>query len=190
MKINKIIGFAVIAAAGGFASVANATNTFASTVTNFDLQHGFWIDQNSSGDNTLTPTLNASTPGDFTQTLTFTTAVPGNYDFSLRTNSNISSFGWSLDAAPITYASGSGAFTSGQSGAALFNLTSGTHTLVVSGVFNYSAVPGAQSATAEYTGQLVTAAVPEPETFAMLLAGLGVVGMVSRRRKQGGAVLA
>jgi hypothetical protein len=27
-------------------------------------------------------------------------------------------------------------------------------------------------------------AVPEPETYAMLLAGLGIVGMVTRRRRK------
>lgn len=32
--------------------------------------------------------------------------------------------------------------------------------------------------------QTVVAAVPEPETYAMLLAGLGAMGLVSRRRRQ------
>jgi len=31
------------------------------------------------------------------------------------------------------------------------------------------------------------AAVPEPETYAMLLAGLGLVGVAARRRKPSGA---
>jgi len=33
------------------------------------------------------------------------------------------------------------------------------------------------------SGMTVTAAIPEPETYAMLLAGLGLLGFVARRRK-------
>lgn len=33
--------------------------------------------------------------------------------------------------------------------------------------------------------QTITAAVPEPESYAMLLAGLGLMGVVARRRRQG-----
>lgn len=36
----------------------------------------------------------------------------------------------------------------------------------------------------------VTASVPEPETYAMLLAGLGLMGFMARRRKQQEAVAA
>ncbi|MCB2004741.1 MAG: PEP-CTERM sorting domain-containing protein [Rhodoferax sp.] len=32
-------------------------------------------------------------------------------------------------------------------------------------------------------GQFILAAVPEPETYAMLLAGLGVIGSIARRRR-------
>jgi hypothetical protein len=34
------------------------------------------------------------------------------------------------------------------------------------------------------TISLVTAPIPEPETYALMLAGLGVVGFTARRRKQ------
>lgn len=34
--------------------------------------------------------------------------------------------------------------------------------------------------------QTITAAVPEPETYAMLMAGLGIVGFVGRSRRRGG----
>lgn len=53
-------------------------------------------------------------------------------------------------------------------------LSSGTHTLTVRGVGvpEYGAFVGS-----------VTAAVPEPTTYALLLAGLGVVGAVASRRR-------
>ena len=38
-------------------------------------------------------------------------------------------------------------------------------------------------AGANFQGSLVLTPVPEPETYAMLLAGLGVLGFVARRRK-------
>jgi hypothetical protein len=48
-------------------------------------------------------------------------------------------------------------------------------------------VTGARTgAGANFNGQLVLTPVPEPETYALLLAGLGIVGFVaSRRRVQG-----
>jgi hypothetical protein len=35
-----------------------------------------------------------------------------------------------------------------------------------------------------YTIDMVTAPIPEPETYALMLAGLGLVGFMARRRKQ------
>lgn len=56
-------------------------------------------------------------------------------------------------------------------------LTAGNYSLVVTGVNT--------PAQASYAGTLAISAavVPEPETYALLLAGLGVVGFVARRRK-------
>lgn len=43
----------------------------------------------------------------------------------------------------------------------------------------YGSTNGAQF----YLSSMTVAAVPEPETYAMLMAGLGVIGFISRRRK-------
>jgi len=66
-----------------------------------------------------------------------------------------------------------GSFVTGS-----FNLDSSAYTLLISGV-----TTGAHGGgyTINMTG--AAAAVPEPAEYAMLLAGLGVVGMIARRRK-------
>jgi hypothetical protein len=40
------------------------------------------------------------------------------------------------------------------------------------------------NAAGRYTGSAATAAVPEPETYGMLLGGLAILGVAARRRKQ------
>ncbi|MBB5369731.1 MULTISPECIES: FxDxF family PEP-CTERM protein [unclassified Janthinobacterium] len=55
-------------------------------------------------------------------------------------------------------------------------LAVGAYTLSVSGTV-------LTSAAASYSGTINLSAVPEPETYALLLAGLGVMGFVARRRK-------
>jgi hypothetical protein len=45
-------------------------------------------------------------------------------------------------------------------------------------------IKGTSAANASYSGTLNVTAVPEPESYALLLAGLGVLGFVARRRRQ------
>jgi len=54
----------------------------------------------------------------------------------------------------------------------------GTYTIVVTGT-------GITGSTASYGGNVVATPVPEPETYAMMLAGLGAIGfLVARRRNR------
>ncbi len=48
----------------------------------------------------------------------------------------------------------------------------------------YHAIVGTTGkSTALYSGELSVTAAPEPETCAMLLAGLGAIGFIARRRR-------
>ncbi len=62
-----------------------------------------------------------------------------------------------------------------------FNVAAGKHTLS----FAATNLNGARDTSVFLDKvQLAVSAVPEPETYAMFLAGLGVVGAIARRRKQ------
>lgn len=57
------------------------------------------------------------------------------------------------------------------------NLTAGTYYVQVSGSV-------LSNASGKYYADIALAPVPEPETYGMMLAGLGVVGFMARRRKK------
>ncbi len=70
-----------------------------------------------------------------------------------------------------------GADTDLSNGFAFNNLAAGTYGLYITGSNTNTALVGVFAGTTT-----VTAAVPEPESVALVLAGLGVVGLMSRRR--------
>jgi hypothetical protein len=75
----------------------------------------------------------------------------------------------------------------------LSNVSLGSNTVGISSYYGFSAVPSSQTYASNQYGNYTTfttdavsavAAVPEPETYAMMLAGLGVVGFIARRRRR------
>jgi len=49
---------------------------------------------------------------------------------------------------------------------------------------NGNLIPGGTMKGTLPNMQTITAAVPEPESYAMMLAGLGVMGVIARRRRK------
>jgi hypothetical protein len=79
------------------------------------------------------------------------------------------------------YLNGLSVGTSNSNAFTFANLGAGTYSLKATGSV---AGGGSNFIAAQYQ----VTAVPEPETFAMLLAGLGVMGAIARRRKAAAAV--
>ena len=111
------------------------------------------------------------------------TGVPHNLDAivssvsrTASTGMDITAFGLFTDAGSLISAG------SGTSGAqdvwtvTADNLAEGSYYLMVSGTM-------LSDTSASFGGAVMLNPVPEPETYGMLLAGLGVVGMLARRRK-------
>ena len=147
---------------------------------------GPWV-ANSATSKWITPTLNqgesfdASSNGTYTWTLSFdlsgynpaTASFSG--QFAADNSATVSLNGNTIGT--------SGGFSSFSSFAASSGFVAGVNVLsfVVTNVAQNGGNP--TGLRAEFLASSVTA-VPEPETYVMLLAGLGLMGAVARRRKQ------
>lgn len=179
MKLKFIALAAMLA--GSIATSAHAGSY--NGVSTPDIQ----LEQNSSDPNFWTAgfshaPVNATTgasAGTFTDIFTFTPsptsavwASGGVINFSLLGFGNLGSISASLNNNPFTAsATQPGVFTLDP----VF-LGAGPLTLTISGIVT--------AAGGSYGGNLNVLAVPEPETYAMMLGGLGLLGFMARRRKK------
>lgn len=176
MKLNKLFtvaALAVVSVASNYASAATTFNTFDQGVnlTSYNDGHVFA----SSGSPVLPTTF------DYT------------YNFNLNPASAFTGIvsGW----AGVNYSGFSASLTGANSGSTHYfteSVGSGGQSVLslgsVSGDSSYSlhitGTAGSGSGATFNVNLSSVAAVPEPETFAMLLAGLGLIGMVARRRNK------
>jgi PEP-CTERM motif len=103
--------------------------------------------------------------------LNFTGLAPGLYDFVFSVSSQfITNFGGTVNGTPFAVA-GLGPITAG----AAFGVDTAQFTVVLTGTPNLRAI---------YSGELTATLVPEPGTYGLLAAGLGIVAFAARRRRQ------
>jgi hypothetical protein len=96
--------------------------------------------------------------------------------------------GWSACGNGSTCLTNPGPFTNVQTnywyGTTTSSGNAGVFGITAGNVFSNSTINARNSAMVVATGD-VLAAVPEPETYAMMLAGLGMIGLMVRRRNPG-----
>ena len=119
-------------------------------------------------------------------------AIFDTFSFSLGSDMNVTSgvlsFGTIVGGAYSLYSFGTdGVMGTGDDvglGAWTFNSTPATHTVSLGAGSYYYSVLGGAAGPAAYAIASATAPVPEPETYALLGAGLGIIGFVASRRRR------
>ena len=164
MKLKSVVATAVLAAAS-FSASATSYDLGVLDPSGFDTLLGSSIKfgANAAINDTWSFTLLAPSSTSFLASQTFAVAEGAITDFSAVLNST--SFGMTT---------GAGSQTLSWNGA----LTAGTYVVSITGTTGLSGARYGASVSA------IPAPVPEPETYAMMLGGLGLLAFTARRRKQ------
>lgn len=120
---------------------------------------------------------------------TVTGAIFDTFSFSLgaatTVSSGVLSFGTIVGGAYSLYSAGADGVIGGGDDVGIGAWTFGGTNAVSLGAGNYYySVLGGAPSSASYVIASATAPVPEPETYALLAAGLGVIGFVVSRRRR------
>ena len=129
---------------------------------------------------------NTPIAGAFVDTLTFTVTTASTFSGSITSVVNGTQ---DVDFTSIVVTPGALSFASvlgdpvevWATSTAGFGLTPGVYTLTLTGT--NSASVGSYAGNLAVTPGLPSTSVPEPESVAMLFAGLGIVGLLARRRR-------
>jgi len=141
-----------------------------------------------SAEGTYTASFNAvhAVAGAFVDTFTFTPSIAGFLNGSLVTTAANPATDINFTSATVNGI----AFNFSPTGANEWGFTdvafsAGPIVLKLFGIAAPDLAPGT-AVTASYAGTLNISAVPEPETWGMMLGGLGLIGFMARRRKKAG----
>lgn len=164
------------------ATVVNGVMLFSTMGTHSPTQHKYYISQ----------TFTASEAGNYT--LSFDYLLGNAYAGNIQNGAKVVIDQWYASAPNVTPAYQpnivfSATYGSDHSNAwhlnqsVLLNLTAGNHTLYIGTLGPSNRNDQAAVLYDNVSISRVVSSVPEPETYATLLAGLGILGAVSRRRQ-------